>query len=95
MLVERLWPQGMAKEHREIDLCVKEAGAGTDPLKWFGHDPERWEEFRQKYFLELSKKPEVTRQLADLVTFLFAVRDEEHNNTAARKMYLEKRGEKL
>jgi len=101
VLVERLWPRGMTKERAQIVLWIREAGASTELRKWFSHDPDKWEEFRQKYFLELSERPEVIRQLVDLinenkvVTFLFAAHDEEHNNAVALKMYLEKRGDGL
>ena len=73
---------------------MQEAGASTDLRKWFGHDPEKWEEFKRKYFEELSKKPEVIRLHLDLVrekqvvTFLFAAHDTERNGAVALKMYL-------
>jgi uncharacterized protein YeaO (DUF488 family) len=98
LLVERLWPRGMSRERAKIDLWVRDAGADTELRRWFGHDPEKWEEFQRKYFLELSKRPEVIRRLVDLihekqrVTFLFAARDEEHNNAVALKKYLAMEG---
>jgi uncharacterized protein YeaO (DUF488 family) len=98
LLVERLWPRGMSRERAKIDLWVREAGADTELRRWFGHDPEKWEEFQRKYFLGLSKKPEVISQLVDVinekqrVTFLFAARDENHNNAVALKKYLEMGG---
>lgn len=97
VLVERLWPRGLSKERAGIDLWLKEAGASTELRKWFGHDPVRWEEFRMKYFQELSEKPDLIRQLLDLVnekpviTFLFAAHDEENNNAVALKEYLLKK----
>lgn len=59
---------------------------------------QKWEEFEDKYFHELSEKPEVIDQLAGLarehpvITFLFAAKDEEHNNAVALKQYLDMRG---
>ena len=47
VLVERLWPRGMSKERATVDLWLKEAGASTDLRTWYGHDPEKWEEFRR------------------------------------------------
>ena len=97
ILVERLWPRGMSKEHAKVDLWVKEAGASTDLRKWFAHDPQKWEEFRKRYFAELSERPEVVHQLVDVirekgtVTFLFAAHDKEHNNAVALKEFLERR----
>ena len=63
--------------------------------KWYGHDPTKWELFRQRYFAELQDKPLVVRELKEIirnnekVTFVFAARDEEHNNALALKEYLE------
>ncbi len=95
ILVERLWPRGMKKERAKIDLWMHDLGASTELRRWFGHDPEKWEEFQEKYFLELSNRPKVIRELIDLirekpaVTFLYAAHDEEHNNAVALKKYLE------
>ncbi len=95
VLVERLWPRGMSKERAKIDLWVRDAGASTALRKWFGHDPQKWEEFRRRYMDEISKRPDVVKQLLDLVrenavvTFLFSAHDEEHNNAVALKEFLE------
>ena len=48
ILVERLWPRGISKEHAKVDLWIKEAGASPGLRTWFGHDPEKWGEFRRK-----------------------------------------------
>ena len=99
VLVERLWPRGMVKERAKVDLWLRDAGASTELRKWFGHDPAKWEEFRQKYFNELAKKPEILRELNEVirekptVSFLFAAHDREHNNAAALKEYIERTGE--
>jgi uncharacterized protein YeaO (DUF488 family) len=95
VLVERLWPRGIAKERARVDLWLKDAGASTALRRWFGHDPERWEEFRLRYFNELRERPDVLRELRKilrthpLVTFLYAARDEEHNNAVALREFLE------
>jgi uncharacterized protein YeaO (DUF488 family) len=96
VLVERLWPRGIAKERARLGLWLKDAGASPELRTWFGHDPARWEEFRRRYFIELRSRPEMVRELRrilrdhDTVTFLFGARDEVHNNAAALKEYLEK-----
>jgi uncharacterized protein YeaO (DUF488 family) len=63
--------------------------------KWFGHDPERWNGFRQRYFAELEKKEEQVRTrrkgAAGRVTLVFGAKDEEHNNAVALREYLEKK----
>ncbi len=95
VLVERLWPRGLTKDKAAIDLWVKEAGASPELRKWFGHDPRRWKEFRQRYFAEIRSRPEVIRALRDLirshktVTFLFAAHDTAHNNAIALREFLE------
>jgi uncharacterized protein YeaO (DUF488 family) len=98
VLVERLWPRGMIRERARIDLWVQDAGASTDLRKWFSHNPGKWEEFKRKYFDELSKKPEVVRMIVDLVrekpiiTFLYTAHDKEHNSAVVLKMYLHSKG---
>lgn len=95
VLVERLWPRGLSKEQAHVDLWVKDAGASTELRTWFGHDPEKWEEFRRRYFDEIRGRPSVLADLRavlrdhDPVTFLFASRDEEHNNAVALREFLE------
>ena len=98
VLVERLWPRGISRERAEVDLWMKDAGASPALRVWFGHDPEKWEEFRKRYFEEIRDRPGVLRELRDVirrektVTLLFAARDEEHNNAAALKEFLEREG---
>lgn len=99
VLVERLWPRGMRKERAMIDLWIRDAGASPELRKWFAHDPAKWDEFQDKYFHELSKKPEIVRQLVELmkekpvITFLFAAKDTEHNNAVALKKFLGTKGD--
>jgi uncharacterized protein YeaO (DUF488 family) len=97
ILVERLWPRGLSKEEAAIDLWLKEVAPSAELRKWYGHDPDRWEEFRKRYRTELDQKGD---QLDDLkqkiksgpVTFVFAAKDEEHNSAVALKDYLEGAG---
>ncbi len=98
VLVERLWPRGVTKERAHVDLWLKDAGASPALRTWFGHDPARWEEFRKRYSGEIRGRPGVIGELRDLlaregtVTFLYAARDEEHNNAVALKEFLETGG---
>ena len=46
VLVDRIWPRGVSKEKARIDLWMKEIAPSDTLRKWFGHDPERWEEFQ-------------------------------------------------
>jgi len=95
ILVERLWPRGVSKERLKIDLWIKDAGASPGLRTWFGHDPGKWEEFRRRYFEEIQERPEVVQLIKDalkqhgIVSFIFAARDEKHNNAVVLKEYIE------
>lgn len=94
ILVDRLWPRGVAKDSARIDLWLKEIAPSTALRKWFGHDPLKWLEFRDRYYLELRHNPEAVEQLAahlgrGVVTLVYAAKDTEHNHAVALKEYLE------
>lgn len=94
-LVERLWPRGMKKADLRMEDWLKEAAPSSELRRWFGHAPQRWEEFRRRYFLELEKKPEVWEPIRKAarrgdVTLLYSARDTEHNNAVALKEYVNK-----
>jgi uncharacterized protein YeaO (DUF488 family) len=85
VLIDRLWPRGMAKADAAIDCWLKEAAPSADLRRWFAHDPARWQEFRLRYLAQLQARPEVLRELAAMaqsqpVTLLTASRDEAHNH---------------
>ncbi len=98
ILVDRLWPRGVSKEDAKLDLWLKEIGPSSELRKWFGHDPERWNGFKEKFFSELDEKKELVEQIiikareGDVV-LLFGAKDEEHNNAVALKEYIESRME--
>jgi uncharacterized protein YeaO (DUF488 family) len=94
-LVERLWPRGVKKTDLKLDGWYKDVAPSTELRKWFSHDPEKWEEFRRRYFAELDKAPEAWEPLLqaarhNTVTLLYSSHDTEHNNAVALKEYLEK-----
>ncbi len=94
VLVDRVWPRGLKKEDAHIDHWLRDIAPSTELRKWFGHDPDKWWQFRQRYFRELSRNhPAVDeiRHLADKgrVTLVFSARDERHNNAVALKEYLQ------
>ena len=47
VLVDRLWPRGLSKESAQIDEWCKEVAPSTALRKWYGHGPQRFEEFKQ------------------------------------------------
>jgi uncharacterized protein YeaO (DUF488 family) len=95
-LVDRLWPRGVKKENLQVEGWLKEIAPSNDLRRWFGHDPERWEAFKERYFGELRDKSEELHPLRDAmkkgdVTLLYSARDKEHNNAAALKVYLKEK----
>lgn len=95
VLVDRLWPRGLAKEKARIDEWRKDLAPGDALRKWFGHDPRRWEEFERRYREELQGKMEGVKGLAEqarrgTTTLLYGARDEEHNNAVVLKDVLER-----
>lgn len=96
VLVDRVWPRGVGKDALKLDQWSKEIAPSTGLRKWFGHDPEKWEAFRDRYFRELDSQGEqVTflRQKAAKgnLTLVFGAKDAEHNNAVALKQYLERK----
>lgn len=94
ILVDRLWPRGVAKESAQIDLWLKEIAPSTALRKWFDHDPLKWLEFRDRYLQELRHQPETVEQLVaylrrGVVTLVYGAKDREHNHAVALKEYLE------
>lgn len=93
-LVDRLWPRGVKKEKAVLDGWLKDVAPSDELRRWFGHDPDRWEEFQKRYFAELDGRPEAWGPLREAaeggdVTLLFGARDRERNNAVALKSYLE------
>lgn len=85
VLVDRLWPRGVSKEKASLDLWLKEIAPSTKLRQWFGHDVDKWTDFRNKYTVELKANSEVFDELKEVakknttVTLLYAARDETHN----------------
>ena len=89
VLVDGLWPRGVTKAQLEIDAWVREIAPSASLRKWYGHKPERWQEFRKKYRQELSKPPRkafldelIDRARKGQVTLVFGARDAERSNAA-------------
>jgi uncharacterized protein YeaO (DUF488 family) len=94
VLVDRLWPRGVARDEARIDEWLKEIAPSDELRKWFAHEPARWEEFRRRYRKELQGEKELLERLRiearkGTVTLLFAARDEAHNNAVALKEILD------
>lgn len=87
VLVDRLWPRGVSKERAHLDLWMKEVAPSPELRRWFGHQPERWPEFRRRYTGELKANPEALaalRKMAEArpLTLLFGTRDTARNEAS-------------
>ena len=89
ILVDRLWPRGLAKEDAHLDQWCKELAPTTALRKFYGHRPERFGEFSRRYRAELDEPERVAalkglQRLANRrhVTLLTATRDVEHSGAA-------------
>lgn len=96
ILVDRVWPRGIAKDDLQIDAWLKDLAPSTELRKWFGHDPKKWDEFKTRYARELEQRADALEQLvekarAGRVTLIFGAKDTEHNNAVALKELLERR----
>jgi uncharacterized protein YeaO (DUF488 family) len=90
ILIDRLWPRGVKKADAAIDEWMKEIAPSTELRKWFGHDPERWQEFRRRYRSEIHQHPNEFDRLRTLaqrgrITLVFSARDEAHNDAVVLK----------
>jgi len=84
ILVDRLWPRGMTKQAARIDLWLKDVAPSAELRRWYGHDPEKWLEFRERYLSELEGNPALA-ELKELsrkgkATLVYAARDEDRNH---------------
>lgn len=93
VLVDRLWPRGISKAHAKVDLWLKEIAPSTALRKWFSHDPEKWDEFKSRYFAELDNsryiKPLIKTIHETNVTLIYSSRDTQHNHAVVLHEYLE------
>ena len=93
VLVDRIWPRGVRKEHAALALWLKDIAPSDELRKWFGHEPERWAEFRKRYSAELERNDAAVEQLRGplrkgKVTLLYGAHDAAHNNAVALMEYL-------
>lgn len=97
VLVDRLWPRGLRKQEAAIDLWARELAPSTALRRWFGHDPEKWAEFRRRYDAELRQNGEAIGDFRSQVggraaTLLYAAHDEAHNHAIVLKDFLDGKG---
>ena len=96
ILVDRLWPRGLSRSKAKADLWLKEIAPSNTLRKCYGHEPEKWEEFKKKYSAELATKKALLDQIKQVekqrrvVTLLFGTRATEYNNAIALKEFLDR-----
>lgn len=94
ILTERLWPRGVSKERAALDRWMKGIAPSHELRKWFDHDPDKWDEFKEKYRKELfgseavEEMIELIRQY-NTVTLTYASKDEMHNSTVVLRKFLD------
>ena len=95
ILVDRLWPRGIAKADAHIDLWSKEVAPSSGLRKWFDHDPEKWAAFSKAYMIEL-KHAEALDALIDTikekkkVTLVFGAKDVQHTHALILQQVISK-----
>lgn len=93
ILVDRLWPRGVAKERARLFCWCKEIAPSNDLRHWFHDRPDDWQAFTMRYQAELADSSELIRLLAgyareDVVTLLYASKNETQNNAIVLRDYL-------
>lgn len=85
VLVDRLWPRGVSRERADLDDRRPDLAPSRQLRQWFGHDPQRFDEFRRRYRDELVRGGVARQFLAecaddDLVVLVHGAADRDHNN---------------
>jgi uncharacterized protein YeaO (DUF488 family) len=96
VLVDRLWPRGVAKEKAQLDEWARELAPSSELRTWFAHDPARFDEFRRRYLEELAaheaKLAELRERASEgTLTLVYAARDSEHNDAVVLADLLRRR----
>lgn len=96
VLVDRLWPRGVSKGKADLDEWFRTLAPSDELRRWFGHDPDRWDEFRRRYRAELARSDNQLEldRLVELVrrgraTLVFAAHDQAHNNAVVLRGLIE------
>ena len=99
VLVDRLWPRGLSRQAARLDEWCKEAAPSSDLRKWYGHQPERFEEFRRRYLAELGDDAhaDAVRHLEEVaaqgpLVLLTATKDLDRSGAEVLGEHLRRRG---
>ncbi len=93
LLVDRIWPRGVSRESACLDDWIREVAPSSELRRWFGHAASRWQGFKRRYAVELSKRQELVAEILSLardrpVTLLYSARDPDHNQAVALAEYI-------
>jgi len=96
VLVDRLWPRGVSKNSAQLEAWEKELAPSAELRTWYGHKPERWDEFKKRYRSELSANPSVPEFLErnktqQVITLVYAYREEKYAHATILREFLEKK----
>lgn len=97
ILIDRLWPRGISKEKAQLDQWAKEIAPLTELRKWFNHDPEKFDEFKQRYLAEINENPAIADFLKLLeetlvtkdVVLLYGAKDQQDNQATVLLAFLQ------
>jgi uncharacterized protein YeaO (DUF488 family) len=94
ILVDGIWPRGIRKEDPRIDEWIKEIAPTSELRKWFSHDPDKWEAFREAYLRELQEKKQILERIKknaedQPVVLIYSAKDEKHNHAVVLKEAIE------
>ncbi|WP_182348410.1 DUF488 domain-containing protein [Tomitella gaofuii] len=92
-LVDRVWPRGVSKGSLPFDEWVKDVAPTTDLRKWFGHDPDKFGEFSERYRAELDDGGAAARAIVAAakdrdIVLLYSAKDEEHNQAVVLRQWI-------
>lgn len=95
ILVDRLWPRGLKKENAHLDFWDKDIAPSNELREWFGHKPERFDEFSKKYMQELKAHKDRLKEIKDMlktknVTLVYAAKDTNDNQAVVLKKVIDK-----
>jgi len=85
VLIDRVWPRGVKREDLRLDEWARDLAPSAELRRWFGHDPARFDAFRERYREELRSHADELAKLRrrareGRVTIVYGARDREHNN---------------
>lgn len=92
-LIDRLWPRGIAKTELRFDDWLKDLAPSTELRAWFGHDPAKFDEFRDRYRAELTARAALAAPILDAlrtgpVRLLYSAKDTQHNQAVVLREWL-------